>query len=94
LKKVLVVTISSLYNDYWNNVLFCLRALLTAQLIRMLHITEPVHHVMCLIGKRYPATSDEFYVSRLPGTFNPELAGKRMRLPTPETWETQVSISV
>ncbi len=32
------------------------------------------------------------FLDRLPGTFNQEMAGKRMRLPTPETWETQVSL--
>lgn len=62
------------------------------QLIRKLHITEPVEHVMCLIGKKYPKTLDEFYRSRLPGTFEEERAGKRMKLPIPETWETQVSM--
>ncbi|XP_013407026.1 telomerase protein component 1 isoform X1 [Lingula anatina] len=62
------------------------------QLIRKIHITEPVEHVMCLIGKRYPETLEEFYKSRLPGTWDEERAGKRMKLPTPETWETQVSM--
>jgi len=41
---------------------------------------------------RYPATLDEFYQARLPGTFDENRAGKRMKLPTPETWETQVSL--
>ncbi|XP_053406458.1 telomerase protein component 1-like [Mercenaria mercenaria] len=62
------------------------------QLIRKLHITEPVEHVMCLIGKKYPSSLDEFYRSRLPGTYEEERAGKRMKLPVPETWETQVSL--
>ena len=35
---------------------------------------------------------EEFYQSRLPGTFEEERAGKRMKLPVPETWETQVSL--
>lgn len=39
------------------------------QLIRQLHISSPVEHVMCLVGKKYPATSEEFYASRLPGVF-------------------------
>ena len=43
-------------------------------------------------GKRYPESSEAFYVSRLPGTYEEERAGKRMKLPTPETWETQVSL--
>ncbi|KAL4232139.1 hypothetical protein ACF0H5_009714 [Mactra antiquata] len=62
------------------------------QLVRKLHIVEPVEHVMCLIGKKYPSTLEEFYRSRLPGTFEEERAGKRMKLPVPETWETQVSL--
>ena len=35
---------------------------------------------------------EEFYKSRLPDTFEEERAGKRMKLPIPETWETQVSL--
>ena len=62
------------------------------QLIRKLHIREPVEHVMCLIGKKYPDDLESFYKSKLPGTFDETRAGKRMKLPTPETWETQVSL--
>ncbi|KAH9524948.1 hypothetical protein Btru_028330 [Bulinus truncatus] len=62
------------------------------QLIRKLHIREPVEHVMCIIGKKYPSTIEDFYKSRLPGTWEEERAGKRMKLPVPETWETQVSL--
>ena len=49
---------------------------------------------MCLLGKRYPMTSDEFHSARLPGQFDADMAGKRMRLKVPETWETQVSMKV
>ncbi|XP_022100533.1 telomerase protein component 1-like [Acanthaster planci] len=62
------------------------------QLIRKLHITEPVESVMCLVGKKYPESLEAFYKTRLPGTWDPDRAGKRMKLPTPETWETQVSL--
>ncbi|XP_063952437.1 telomerase protein component 1-like isoform X2 [Lytechinus pictus] len=62
------------------------------QLIRKLHINDPVDSVMCLLGKRYPEDMESFYQSRLPGTWDAERAGKRMKLPTPETWETQVSL--
>ncbi|XP_012935535.1 telomerase protein component 1 [Aplysia californica] len=62
------------------------------QLIRKLHIREPVEHIMSIIGKKYPLTMEDFYQSRLPGTFEEERAGKRMKLPVPETWETQVSL--
>ncbi len=49
---------------------------------------------MAILGKKYPDTLEEFYKSHLPGTFDPKSASKRMRLPTPETWETQVSLHV
>ncbi|XP_074640264.1 telomerase protein component 1-like isoform X2 [Tubulanus polymorphus] len=62
------------------------------QLIRCLHVPEPVDHCMSLVGKRYPESLEEFYQLRLPGTWDQERAGKRMKLPTPETWETQVSL--
>ncbi len=55
------------------------------RLIRQLHISEPVEHVWCLLGKRYPENSELFYQSRLPGVFDAERANKRMKLPTPET---------
>ena len=61
------------------------------QLIRKIHISEPVEHVMCLVGKKYPEDAESFRKSRLPGTWDQERAGKRMKLPVPETWETQVS---
>ena len=61
------------------------------QLIRKIHISEPVEYVMCLVGKRYPEDPEVFRKSRLPGTWDQDRAGKRMKLPTPETWETQVS---
>lgn len=69
-----------------------LKSLSLKQLIRKLHISQPAHHVMCLVGKKYPLTLQEFYQSRLPGNFEEELAGKRMKLKTPETWETQVAM--
>jgi hypothetical protein len=62
------------------------------QLIRQLHISKPVENVMCLLGKKYPATFEEFMQSKLPGIFDSEKAGKRMKLPVPETWETQLSL--
>ena len=41
---------------------------------------------------RYPCTLEEFYKCRLPGQWEEEKSGKRMKLPVPETWETQVSL--
>ena len=61
------------------------------QLIRKIHISEPVEPVMCLLGKRYPEDPESFRLSRLPGMWDQDRAGKRMKLATPETWETQVS---
>jgi telomerase protein component 1 len=61
-------------------------------LIRVLHIAEPVYPTMCILGKKYPDTREEFMRSKLPGEFKEDLAGKRMKLPTPETWETEVSL--
>ena len=61
------------------------------QLVRKIHISEPVYYVMCLLGKRYPAETEDFRRSRLPGVWDQDRAGKRMKLATPETWETQVS---
>ncbi|XP_047145181.1 telomerase protein component 1 isoform X1 [Hydra vulgaris] len=62
------------------------------ELIRKLHISEPVYHVMALLGKKYPSDLESFYKSKLPGTWVQEQAGKRMKLPIPETWETQLSL--
>ena len=62
------------------------------QLIRKIHISEPVEPVMCLLGKRYPEDPEIFRLSRLPGTWDETRAGKRMKLATPETWETTVSM--
>ena len=61
------------------------------QLVRKIHISEPVYYVMCLLGKRYPEDPETFRRSRLPGMWDQDRAGKRMKLATPETWETQVS---
>ena len=62
------------------------------QLIRKIHISEPVEPVMCLLGKRYPEDPEAFRRSRLSGIWDETRAGKRMKLATPETWETKVSL--
>jgi len=61
------------------------------QLIRQLHISEPNYNVMCLLGKKYPNSENEFRELNLPGKFEEDKAGRRMKLPTPETWETLLS---
>ncbi|XP_064416478.1 telomerase protein component 1-like [Latimeria chalumnae] len=57
------------------------------KLIGQLHIKEPVYHVMCLLGRRYPSDITSFSRSHLPGPWDPQLARKRMKLSQPETWE-------
>jgi telomerase protein component 1 len=61
------------------------------RMIRELHIATPVYPVMCILGKHYPANREDFLNSGLPGLFDHKLANTRMRLPTPETWETMLS---
>jgi telomerase protein component 1 len=68
------------------------RSFTLKQLIRQLHISSPVENVLALIGKKYPSTYEEFMLTKLPGIFDSEKCGKRMKLPTPETWETQISM--
>lgn len=44
-----------------------------------------------ILGKKYPTTQEEFSKLKLLGVFDESLAGKRMKLPTPITWETQLA---
>ena len=59
---------------------------------RLLHISDPAELVMGIIGKKYPETKEMFRQSRLDGVYDPLLAGKRMKLKTPVTWETQIAL--
>ena len=63
------------------------------RLVRLCHLKEPAEAVCAIIGVRYPASEEEFKATSLAqtGTFNPEQAGKRMKIPTPVTWETELS---
>ena len=61
------------------------------QMVRQLHIAAPPYFVMCILGKKYPVDEDEYRKSGLTGAFNADRAGKRMKLPVPETWETLLS---
>ena len=61
------------------------------QLVRQLHISSPVDHVLCLLGKRYPSSFEEFMQLKMSSEYDSTKAGKRMKLPIPETWETQVN---
>ena len=60
-------------------------------LIRTLHIKDPGYAVMSILGKKYPEDEESFKKTRLDGIFDPELAGKRMKLKTAYTWETELS---
>ncbi|GFS98075.1 telomerase protein component 1 [Nephila pilipes] len=61
------------------------------QLIRLIHLKSPANEIMCLLGKKYPETAEVFRKSGLPGIWDHKKAGQRMKLPIPETWETQIS---
>lgn len=53
------------------------------QMVRQLHLDAPVYHVMCLLGKKYPANETDFRRSGLPGMFEPARAGTRMKVNSP-----------
>ena len=61
--------------------------------VKACHIKKPEFLVASILGRKYPITAEAFAESPLSinGEFNPELAGKRMKIPTPETWETILS---
>jgi len=61
------------------------------QLIRKVHLAEPAEEVMSIVGKKYPSSEEEFKKTGLSGNFDPQRIGRRMKLPTPETWETLLS---
>ncbi|EGG17145.1 WD40 repeat-containing protein [Cavenderia fasciculata] len=61
------------------------------QMIRVLHISKPNYSIMCILGKKYPLTYEDYQKTKLPGDFEAERAGTRMKLPIPETWETMLS---
>ena len=49
-------------------------------------------NIVFILGKKYPENKEKFRQSRLDGVYDPLLAGKRMKLKTPITWETQISL--
>eukprot|EP01114_Cavostelium_apophysatum_P006176 TRINITY_DN1741_c0_g1_i2.p1 TRINITY_DN1741_c0_g1~~TRINITY_DN1741_c0_g1_i2.p1 ORF type:complete len:614 (-),score=239.75 TRINITY_DN1741_c0_g1_i2:40-1881(-) len=61
------------------------------QLVRKVHLDQPAAEAMALVGKKYPLTEEAFKKTGLPGEFDTERAGKTMKLPVPETWETLLS---
>ncbi|XP_068097214.1 telomerase protein component 1 isoform X3 [Hyperolius riggenbachi] len=60
-------------------------------LIQRLHISKPAHHVMSLLGCRYPKDLPSFSRSGLDGPWQSHLSGQRMKLKQPETWERELS---
>jgi len=67
------------------------KSLTLKQMIRQLHISVPPYYVMCILGKKYPLSKEDYEKSGLTAAFDPEKCGKRMKLPVPETWETLLS---
>mmetsp|Transcript_24240 Transcript_24240/g.43116 ORF Transcript_24240/g.43116 Transcript_24240/m.43116 type:complete len:583 (+) Transcript_24240:253-2001(+) len=63
------------------------------QLVRKCHVNAPPKEVLSILGKKYPATEEDFAKSGLGQfePFDPSRSGKRMKIPTPITWETELS---
>jgi telomerase protein component 1 len=61
--------------------------------IKCCHVKRPALLVASIIGKKYPETLEAFLLSSFSAEsdFDPKLAGKRMKIPTPVTWETTLS---
>eukprot|EP01006_Ploeotia_vitrea_P029370 TRINITY_DN61934_c0_g1_i1.p1 TRINITY_DN61934_c0_g1~~TRINITY_DN61934_c0_g1_i1.p1 ORF type:complete len:843 (-),score=90.13 TRINITY_DN61934_c0_g1_i1:39-2525(-) len=62
-------------------------------LVRTCHIAQPANAVCCILGKRYPSSAEDFVKAGLGEAkdWDESRADKRMKLPVPETWETQIS---
>ena len=64
-------------------------------LIRVCGIKQPVLNVISILGKKYPQTITDFkekFNKNDPNLeFDPQLIGKRMKVPIPKTWETELS---
>lgn len=58
--------------------------------VGLAHI-KPTKLTSAIVGAKYPKTQEEFEKKFGPGGFDPLLAGQRMRLTTPITWETAIS---
>ncbi|KAJ8012283.1 hypothetical protein DPEC_G00067060 [Dallia pectoralis] len=61
------------------------------KMIKWLHIKQPAHHVMAILGKRYPSDLKAFSYSGLSGVWDSKRAGQRMKLKQPDTWERLLS---
>ena len=61
------------------------------RILRICHIQEPKYEVMSILGKRAPETKEDWDKAFPNKVFAGEEAGKRMRIPIPKTWETELS---
>lgn len=63
------------------------------KLIMLCHIKEPKLLVDSILGRKYPKTPEAFVESGYGPAekFDPELAGTRLKVNTPYTWETELS---
>lgn len=64
------------------------------QVVRLCHIKRPADHVMAILGKKYPATIEDFERSLLNErtSFDPDRAGTRMKLPVASSLEVLISL--
>lgn len=63
------------------------------KLVRVCHIKKPEILVASVLGKKYPESVDGFLANGFgpAGKYEAEKAGKRMKVPTPYTWETTLA---
>jgi telomerase protein component 1 len=59
-------------------------------LVELCHI-KATKLTSAIVGAKYPKTKEEFEKKFGEGGFDESLAGKRMKLTTPVTWETELS---
>ncbi|OCU01586.1 telomerase protein component 1 [Xenopus laevis] len=61
-------------------------------LIQRLHISKPAHHVMSILGYKYPKDLYSFSKSGLEGPWQSDLSDQKMKLKQPQTWERELSL--
>ncbi|KAE8633938.1 hypothetical protein XENTR_v10002156 [Xenopus tropicalis] len=61
-------------------------------LIQRLHISKPTHHVMGILGCKYPKDLYSFSKSGLEGPWQSDLSGQKMKLKQPQTWDRELSL--
>ncbi|KAL6055035.1 Merozoite surface protein 1 [Balamuthia mandrillaris] len=54
------------------------RPMTLSYLVKRLHLSSPAENVLAVLGKRYPATIQEFLKCGLKGPFDPSKAGQRL----------------